>query len=37
MPLDPTISTLADAGRIEDYDGAALAEVFAQIEKAERK
>ena len=37
MPLDPTISKLADAGRIEDYDGAALSDVFAQIEKAERK
>ena len=37
MPLDPKISTLADAGRIEDYDGTALSEVFAQIEKAERK
>ena len=33
MPLDPKISALADAGRIEDYDGAALADVFAQIEK----
>ena len=37
MPLDPQISKLADAGRIEDYDGAALGEIFAQIEKAERK
>ena len=37
MPLDPAISSLADAGRIEDYDGSALDEVFAQIEKAERK
>ena len=37
MPLDPKISTLADQGRIEDYDGAALEEVFAQIEKTERK
>ncbi len=37
MPLDPKISTLADAGRIEDYDGSALADIFAQIEKAERK
>ena len=34
MPLDARIATLADEGRIEDYDGAALAEVFAQIEKA---
>ncbi len=34
MPLDPAISTLADDGRIEDYDGAALGEVFAEIEKA---
>ena len=37
MPLDPKISVLADNGRIEDYDGSALAEIFAQIEKAERK
>ena len=37
MPLDHNISRLADVGRIEDYDGAALAEIFAQIEKAERK
>ena len=34
MPLDARISTLADEGRIEDYDGSALADVFAQIEKA---
>ena len=34
MPLDARIATLADEGRIEDYDGAALADVFAQIEKA---
>lgn len=33
MPLDPNISKLADAGRIEDYDGSALAEVFQAIEK----
>ena len=37
MPLDPKFSVLADNGRIEDYDGFALAEIFAQIEKAERK
>ncbi len=37
MPLDPTISTLADSGRIEDYDGAALQEVFEQIVKAAPK
>ncbi len=37
MPLDPTISTLADSGRIEDYDGAALREVFEQIVKAAPK
>ena len=37
MPLDPKISQLADEGRIEDYDGNALEEVFAQIQKAERK
>ncbi len=37
MPLDCKIAEYADHGRIEDYDGGALAEVFAQIEKAERK
>ena len=37
MPLDARIATLADEGRIEDYDGAALADVFAQIEKAPAK
>ena len=37
MPLDPTIAKLADSGRIEDYDSTALGDVFAQIEKAERK
>ena len=34
MPLDPRISTLADEGRIEDYDGSALSDVFAQIQNA---
>ena len=34
MPLDPKISTLADEGRIEDYDGSALSDVFAQIQNA---
>ncbi len=37
MPLDPTISTLADTGRIEDYDGSALQEIFEEIQKAEPK
>ncbi len=37
MPLDPKIATLADEGRIEDYDGGALVDVFAQIEKAAPK
>ncbi len=37
MPLDGKISELADQGRIEDYDGSALQEVFAEIESAERK
>lgn len=37
MPIDPQISFFADQGRIEDYDGSALAEIFAEIEKAERK
>ncbi len=37
MPLDPNITKYADEGRIEDYDGDALGEVFAQIEKAAPK
>lgn len=37
MPLDARISTLADEGRIEDYDGASLKEIFEQIQKAENK
>ena len=37
MPLDARIAALADEGRIEDYDGAALADVFAKIEKAPAK
>ena len=37
MPLDPNISKLADAGRIEDYETDGLQEVFAQIEKAEAR
>ncbi len=37
MPLDPQITKCADEGRIEDYDGEALKEVFAQIEKATAK
>ena len=37
LPLDRNISVLADAGRIEDYDGGALSEIFKEIEKAERK
>ena len=36
MPIDPKISFLADAGRIEDYETNALSGVFEQIEKAER-
>jgi Mrp family chromosome partitioning ATPase len=36
MPIDPNIAKLADAGRIEDYEGADLTDIFAQIEKAER-
>ena len=34
MPLDAKISQLADAGRIEDYDGSALQDILTQIEKA---
>ncbi len=37
MPLDSRIAQLADEGRIEDYETEALAEIFAQIEKAEPK
>ena len=37
MPLDPNISKLADAGRIEDYETDGLQEIFAQIEKAEAR
>lgn len=37
MPLDPNITKFADEGRIEDYDGSALQEVFSQIEKATPK
>ena len=37
MPLDAKISTLADAGRIEDYETDALKEVFASIEKAQTR
>ncbi len=35
MPLDARISTLADEGRIEDYETDALCDILAQIEKAE--
>ena len=35
MPLDSRISTLADEGRIEDYETDALGDILAQIEKAE--
>ena len=37
MPLDPEITKLADAGRIEDYDGSPLKEVFDEIQKAQQK
>ena len=37
MPLDPEITKLADSGRIEDYDGAVLQEVFAELQKAKQK
>ena len=37
MPLDAKISTLADAGRIEDYETDALKEIFAQIQKTPPK
>ena len=36
MPLDPKISAYADAGRIEDYDGGALSDIFDKIERQER-
>ena len=34
MPLDSNIAKLADAGRIEDYETDALAEIFSVIEAA---
>ena len=37
MPLDPEITKLADVGRIEDYDGSPLKEVFDEIQKAQQK
>ena len=37
MPLDARISTLADNGRIEDYETDALADILAQIENAQPK
>ena len=36
LPLDPSISALADNGRIEDYDGSVFKDIFEVIEKAER-
>ncbi len=36
LPIDPQITKLADAGRIEDYQTDALCELFREIEKAER-
>ncbi len=37
LPLDPNLSALADAGRIEDYQTDGLQDIFAQIERAERQ
>ncbi|MBQ2701625.1 MAG: Mrp/NBP35 family ATP-binding protein [Clostridia bacterium] len=37
MPLDPAISTLADEGRIEDYETDALQEIFDQIQNAKER
>ncbi len=37
IPLDPKISTFADNGRIEDYETDELAEIYAQITKAQSK
>lgn len=34
MPIDPKIASLADCGRIEDYDGAALKDVYDRISGA---
>ena len=34
MPIDPKIASLADCGRIEDYDGAALKDVYDRISEA---
>ncbi len=37
MPLDENISKCADAGRIEDYDGSALENIYRQIKNAPTK
>jgi Mrp family chromosome partitioning ATPase len=37
LPLDPKIAKLADAGRIEEYQTDALAQIYKQIEKAAKK
>ncbi len=37
LPLDPNLSALADAGRIEDYQTDGLQDIFAQIERAKRQ
>ena len=37
MPLDANISSLADAGRIEDFDGSALADILDMINKTENR
>ncbi len=37
LPIDPTIATLADNGRIEDFDASALAPVLEQIENTPPK
>jgi hypothetical protein len=37
MPLDARISTLADNGRIEDYETEALGDILTQIENAQAK
>lgn len=34
MPIDPKIASLADCGRIEDYDGTALKDVYDRISEA---
>ena len=37
MPIDPALASLADEGRIEDFEGAWLSPVADALEKAEKR